>query len=102
MAWRRPGDKLLSEPMFLVYWCIYASLSLRELKFLQQAPHNLPLQGRYGVLFETSPITILLSPLVIAELYAMSWYIGLRYNNTQLYFYVDMVIAQIINFQFHL
>ena len=22
MAWRRPGDKLSSEPMWLAYWCI--------------------------------------------------------------------------------
>ena len=32
MAWRRPGDKPLSEPMMLVYWRIYASLCLNELK----------------------------------------------------------------------
>ena len=31
MAWRRPGDKPLSEPMMLVYWLIYASLGLNEL-----------------------------------------------------------------------
>ena len=32
MAWRRPGDKPLSEPMMvLVYWRIYASLGLNEL-----------------------------------------------------------------------
>ena len=30
MAWRRSGDKPLSEPM-MVYWCIYASLGLNEL-----------------------------------------------------------------------
>ena len=30
MAWRRQGDKPLSEPM-IVYWCIYASLGLNEL-----------------------------------------------------------------------
>ena len=32
MAWRCPGDKPLSEPMQLVYWRIYASLSINELK----------------------------------------------------------------------
>ena len=32
MAWRRPGDKLLSEPMLLDYRRIYASLCLNELK----------------------------------------------------------------------
>ena len=31
MAWRRPGDKPLSEPMIVRYWCIYASLGLNEL-----------------------------------------------------------------------
>ena len=31
MAWRRPGDKPLSEPMLLVYWRIYASLGHNEL-----------------------------------------------------------------------
>ena len=31
MAWRRTGDKPLSEPM-IVYWRIYASLGLNELK----------------------------------------------------------------------
>ena len=30
MAWRRSGDKPLSEPM-MVYWHIYASLGLNEL-----------------------------------------------------------------------
>ena len=30
MAWRRPGDKPLSEAM-MVYWRIYASLGLNEL-----------------------------------------------------------------------
>ena len=30
MAWRRLGDKPLSEPM-IVYWRIYASLGLNEL-----------------------------------------------------------------------
>ena len=32
MAWRRPGDKPLSEPMTVVYWRIYASLGLNKLK----------------------------------------------------------------------
>ena len=32
MACRRPGDKPLSEPMMVIYWCIYVSLSLNELK----------------------------------------------------------------------
>ena len=32
MAWRRPGDKPLSDPWWLVYWRIYASLGLNELK----------------------------------------------------------------------
>ena len=31
MAWRRPGDKPLSEQWWSVYWRIYASLSLNEL-----------------------------------------------------------------------
>ena len=33
MAWRRPGDKPLFEPMLLIYWRIYASLGLNELKW---------------------------------------------------------------------
>ena len=32
MAWRRPGDKPLSEPMLVFAWRIYASLGLNELK----------------------------------------------------------------------
>ena len=31
MAWRGPGDKPLSEPIWLVYWRIYASPGLKEL-----------------------------------------------------------------------
>ena len=31
MAWRRPGDKQLSEPMMVSYWRIYASFGLNEL-----------------------------------------------------------------------
>ena len=31
MAWRRPGNKPLSEAVMLVYWRIYASLGLNEL-----------------------------------------------------------------------
>ena len=31
MAWRRPGDKPLSEPMMIVYWRIYASFGLNGL-----------------------------------------------------------------------
>ena len=31
MAWRRPGDKPLSEPRAELYWRIYASLGLNEL-----------------------------------------------------------------------
>ena len=31
MAWRRPGDKPLFEPM-MIYWHIYESLGLNELK----------------------------------------------------------------------
>ena len=32
MAWCRPGDKPLSGPMMVIYWRIYASVSLNELK----------------------------------------------------------------------
>ena len=32
MAWRRPGEKQLSEPMMIIYWCIYAPLALNEFK----------------------------------------------------------------------
>ena len=32
MAWRRPGDKPLSEAMMDSLWRIYASLGLNELK----------------------------------------------------------------------
>ena len=33
MAWHRPGDKPLSEPMLVIdHWCIYASLGLNELR----------------------------------------------------------------------
>ena len=39
MAWRRPGDKPLSEPMMLDYRPIYASLGLNELTLeYQQGP----------------------------------------------------------------
>ena len=38
LAWRRPGDKPLSEPIMLDYWCIYVSLGLNELKFLPHHP----------------------------------------------------------------
>ena len=31
MAWRRPGDKPLSEPVMVNFWRIYASLGLNEL-----------------------------------------------------------------------
>ena len=31
MAWRRPGDKSLSEQWWLVYWRMYASLGINEL-----------------------------------------------------------------------
>ena len=34
MAWRRSGDKPLSEPM-IVYWRIYASLGLNELSCMK-------------------------------------------------------------------
>ena len=41
MAWSWPGDKPLSEPVMvtIVYWRIYASLGLKELK------HHLIIQG---------------------------------------------------------
>ena len=32
MAWRRPGDKPISEPMLFIYWCIYASLGLNDVR----------------------------------------------------------------------
>ena len=32
MAWHRPGAKPLSEPMMVIYWRIYASLGLNELR----------------------------------------------------------------------
>ena len=31
MAWRRPGEKPLSEPVMVSYWPIYASLGFKEL-----------------------------------------------------------------------
>ena len=31
MAWHWPGDKPLSKPMMLIYWCIYVSFGLNEL-----------------------------------------------------------------------
>ena len=30
MAWHRPGDEPLSEPMMIIHWRIYASLGLNE------------------------------------------------------------------------
>ena len=33
MAWRRPSDKHYLNQWWLVYWCIYASLGLNELKY---------------------------------------------------------------------
>ena len=40
MAWHRPGNKLLSEPVrdSLSYWCTYASLDLNKLKLLPHLP----------------------------------------------------------------
>ena len=37
MAWRHPGDKLLSEPMMIISLSIYAPLGLNE---LIEAPPN--------------------------------------------------------------
>ena len=34
MAWRRPGDKPLSEPWWLYYWRIYASFGVNELRYM--------------------------------------------------------------------
>ena len=42
MAWRRSGDKPLSEQWWLVYWRIYASLGLNELTFHQPVDSTLP------------------------------------------------------------
>ena len=50
MAWRRPGDKPLSEPMLVIYRRIYASPGLNELTVmdfnldfnLQSRPHYYP------------------------------------------------------------
>ena len=36
MAWHQPGDKPLSEPEMLDYWCIYASLGLSVLKLCKK------------------------------------------------------------------
>ena len=41
IAWRRPGDKLLSEPMIFVYRRIYAPFGLNELTVkLPVSNHN--------------------------------------------------------------
>ena len=34
MAWRRPGHKWLSEPVWLVLWCTCASLCFNELSYI--------------------------------------------------------------------
>ena len=39
MAWGWPGDKLLSEPTWLVYWRIYESLGLNDLIVPYHAYH---------------------------------------------------------------
>ena len=41
MAWRRQGDKPLSEPMIVIYWRIYASLGLKELTGVKLYEHFL-------------------------------------------------------------
>ena len=41
MAWRRPGDKPLPEPMWLVQRRIYASLGLNELTIIQSKAHRI-------------------------------------------------------------
>ena len=42
MAWRRPGDKPLSEPMMVSLLSIYASLGLNDLKRLTEWPWTMP------------------------------------------------------------
>ena len=32
IAWHRPGDKPLSQPMLVIYWRIYTSLGLNDLR----------------------------------------------------------------------
>ena len=73
MAWRRPGDKPLSEPMMVILPThIYASLGLNELKqcsagpvilhkfshkYSQKTLHGSPVRLRYGVSFVDSAST---------------------------------------------
>ena len=50
MAWRRPGDKPLSEPM-MDYWRTYAPLGLSELtniKFLMPGNGNVNILKDFG------------------------------------------------------
>ena len=52
MAWRRLGDKPLSEQFWLVYWRIYASLGLNEL-------NEVTTNGKDGFPFIYSDINVL-------------------------------------------
>ena len=58
MAWHRPGNKPLSEPMGLVYWCT-VSLGLNELLCLY---HKEISKGLMYQTFRTSVITVISSP----------------------------------------
>ena len=59
MAWRWPDDKPLSEPMWLIYWRIYASRGLNKL--------------RYGWVIASK---LIMNALILAKAYLVpgSWY----------------------------
>ena len=51
MAWCRPGDKPLSEPMIILYWRIYASLGLNELRDELKNLVDLNFEIRYDIFY---------------------------------------------------
>ena len=63
MAWRRSGDKPLSEPM-IVYWCIYVSLCLNELNTISWITfQNLTNRSQCLSIWQSPILTSILPPV---------------------------------------
>ena len=65
-------------------WCCYNTVTFFH-KYPQRTLHSSPGRARYGVSFVDSA-SVWYSTSVPAVIYAMSCYIGSRYNGTWLYF----------------